>query len=134
MLPVRARYPPGVCQLAPKRALSYCYLFPGQGSQYVGMCKDVLSATEKGKVSSVPAMFDLAGSIFQTDFKTLFLNGPKSMLDSTLYCQPAVVLASLVALETFKERIGSKVGHTDTITSSAHCETKLSLWTFIDTS
>jgi len=79
------------------------------------MCKEVFSDTEKSKASSVHAMLDLAESICGVDFKTLFLNGPKSVLDSTLYCQPAVVIASLVALETFKERMGNKVGHVNTL-------------------
>lgn len=93
-----------------KAISSYCLLFPGQGSQNVGMCKDLLLATERGEFPQVAAMFDLAKSIFSVDFKKLCLNGPKSALDETLHCQPAVVLASLAALESFKEKHHNKVG------------------------
>lgn len=91
-----------------RAASSYCYLFPGQGSQYVGMCKDLLDDADRKELPGVTTLFDLAGDVCGVDFRELFLSGPQSSLDQTVHCQPAVVLASLAALHCHKER--SEVG------------------------
>ena len=57
------------------------------------------------KITASPAV----GEIFQTaervlgyDLRSLCLQGPKYVLDETVHCQPAVVVASLAALEELK--------------------------------
>ncbi|KAI4471287.1 malonyl-coa acp transacylase acp-binding [Holotrichia oblita] len=72
-------------------------LFPGQGSQYVGMANNLL------KFPLVKDLFDLASYILQYDLLKLCLEGPKDQLEQTKYCQPAVMVASLAALERLKE-------------------------------
>ena len=72
-------------------------LFPGQGSQFVGMGKKLLN------VPKVDRMFELANHVFKTDILSLCLNGPKSELDKTGNCQPAVFVTSLAAVEYLKE-------------------------------
>lgn len=72
-------------------------LFPGQGSQYVGMVKDLL------KFPMVKDLFELANYILQYDLLKLCLEGPKSQLDQTKYCQPAIMVSSLAAIERLKE-------------------------------
>lgn len=72
-------------------------LFPGQGSQYVGMGKDLL------KFPIVKDLYDLASHILGYDLLKLCLNGPKEKLDQTKYCQPAVLVTSLAAVERLKE-------------------------------
>ena len=37
------------------------------------------------------------------DLQSLCLTGPQSVLDETVHCQPAVVVASLVAVESLKQ-------------------------------
>lgn len=72
-------------------------LFPGQGSQYVGMAKDLL------KFPIVKDLFDLASYILKYDLLKLCLEGPKNQLEQTKYCQPAILVSSLAALERLKE-------------------------------
>ena len=72
-------------------------LFPGQGNQYVGMAKDLL------KFPIVKDLFELANYVLKYDLLKLCLEGPKSKLNETVYCQPATMVSSLAALECLKE-------------------------------
>ncbi|XP_066138454.1 probable malonyl-CoA-acyl carrier protein transacylase, mitochondrial [Euwallacea fornicatus] len=72
-------------------------LFPGQGSQYVGMCKGLL------KFPMVNDLFELASYVLQYDLLKVCLEGPKQKLDETKYSQPAIMVASLAAIEKLKE-------------------------------
>ncbi|CAH1996953.1 unnamed protein product [Acanthoscelides obtectus] len=72
-------------------------LFPGQGTQYVGMAKGLL------KFPIVKDLFELANYILKYDLLKLCLQGPKDKLDETRYCQPAVLVTSLAAIERLKE-------------------------------
>ena len=69
------------------------FLFPGQGTQFVGMGKRLL------EVPSVPDMYDRASQILNLDLLKLCLEGPQSSLNQTLHCQAAVVVTSLAAIE-----------------------------------
>lgn len=68
------------------------FLFPGQGSQFVGMGKNLIN------IPSVKLLYEKANSILGYDLLNLCLNGPKSTLDKTVYCQPAIYVTSLAAL------------------------------------
>ncbi|XP_050295768.1 probable malonyl-CoA-acyl carrier protein transacylase, mitochondrial [Anthonomus grandis grandis] len=72
-------------------------LFPGQGSQYVGMAKDLL------KFPMAKDLFDLSSYILKYDLLKLCLEGPKAKLDETRYSQPAIMVSSLAAIERLKE-------------------------------
>uniref|UniRef100_A0A1B0GK88 Putative malonyl coa-acyl carrier protein transacylase n=1 Tax=Lutzomyia longipalpis TaxID=7200 RepID=A0A1B0GK88_LUTLO len=72
-------------------------LFPGQGAQFVGMGRNLV------KIPSAKDIFDLASEILKFDVLKVCLEGPVEKLNSTRYCQPAVVVASLAALEKLKE-------------------------------
>ncbi|XP_055538793.1 probable malonyl-CoA-acyl carrier protein transacylase, mitochondrial [Wyeomyia smithii] len=72
-------------------------LFPGQGAQYVGMASRLL------KYPGARDIFALANEVLGYDLLKLCLEGPKSKLDQTVYCQPAVMVSSLAALEQLKE-------------------------------
>lgn len=84
-------------------ALTSIILFPGQGSQYVGMGRELL------KFPGACDIFEAANSILEYDLLKLMLNGPKKKLDQTKYCQPAVVVCSLAALEKLKEERPSAI-------------------------
>ena len=71
-------------------------VFPGQGSQFVGMGKKLLD------VPKVARMFELANHVFKYDILDLCLNGPKQLLDKTEMCQPAVFVTSMAAVEYLK--------------------------------
>lgn len=72
-------------------------LFPGQGSQYVGMAKNLL------KFPMAKDLFELANYLLGYDLLKLCLEGPKEKLDQTKYCQPAIMVTSLAAIERLKE-------------------------------
>lgn len=71
----------------------YKVLFPGQGSQYVGMSGGLPPA------EGLDRLFASAKSVLGYDARRLCLEGPAAALDDTLCCQPAVLLASLAAWE-----------------------------------
>ncbi|XP_056373378.1 malonyl-CoA-acyl carrier protein transacylase, mitochondrial isoform X2 [Hyla sarda] len=68
-------------------------LFPGQGSQQVGMASGLL------KYPNVQAMFLTAHKVLGYDLLDLCLRGPADMLNKTVHCQPAVFITSLAAAE-----------------------------------
>lgn len=68
-------------------------LFPGQGSQFVGMSKSVL------QYPNVKTMFEIASEILNFNLLNFCQNGPKTELDKTLHCQPAVVVTALAGIE-----------------------------------
>ena len=66
------------------------FVFPGQGSQEVGMLEDVYQA---GNV--VASTFDEASSALGYDLWTLIQNGPVEQLNQTEFTQPALLAASI---------------------------------------
>lgn len=72
-------------------------LFPGQGSQYVGMLKDVIDKPV------VKKMLQQAEVILGWDPKDVALNGPEAKLVDTRYCQPLMFIAGLAAMELLRE-------------------------------
>lgn len=71
-------------------------VFPGQGSQYVGMGRRLLG------VPKVEKMFELASRVFKRDVLALCLNGPQTELDKTVNSQVAVFVTSMAAVEQLK--------------------------------
>ena len=72
------------------------FLFPGQGSQAVGMLKSVSS------LPAVKEMCDKAAEILGYDLLDLCVNGPKEKLDDTVFAQPALFLSGLAAVEKLR--------------------------------
>jgi len=76
----------------------FSVIFPGQGSQLVGMGKDL-----HGKYSLVQDLFKEADDTLGFSLSNLILNGPKEELDSTENTQPAIFLLSYSIFRLIKE-------------------------------
>lgn len=79
----------------PKVLKASVILFPGQGSQYVGMAKEL---TSKGK-----SLFEMANQVLGYDLLSLCQMGPEQDLNKTVHSQPAIFVSSLSAVETLAE-------------------------------
>ena len=67
------------------------WLFPGQGSQYVGMGLDLKQNSEKAK-----EYFDISNEIMNCDIQSIIFNGPEELLKKTEYTQPAIYIVSVI--------------------------------------
>ena len=74
------------------------FLFPGQGAQTVGMCREL-----DQELPVVREMFDRAGELLGIDLRKLCIEGPAEALEATDVSQPAIFVASLAALESLKQ-------------------------------
>ena len=73
-------------------------VFPGQGSQFVGMGGDLCERHETFR-----NVFARAREILDTDILSLCLNGPREALDQTVNTQLAVLTFEIAAFETLRE-------------------------------
>ena len=72
------------------------FVFPGQGSQAVGMGKELAEAYPLAK-----AIFDEADSILGFSLSQLMWNGPSEELNQTINTQPALYIHSIAAWKIF---------------------------------
>ncbi|HSH12424.1 MAG TPA: ACP S-malonyltransferase [Desulfurivibrionaceae bacterium] len=70
------------------------FLFPGQGSQYVGMGKEFLESDPEAR-----QLMAQAESLSGYPLQRLCLEGPMEELTRTAYLQPAVTVLNLMALQ-----------------------------------
>lgn len=78
----------------------YFFMFPGQGSQRVGMGGELISQSKVAR-----AVFEEANDTLGFDLKTLCLEGPVEKLNLTKYTQPAILTASIAAWSLIKDKI-----------------------------
>jgi [acyl-carrier-protein] S-malonyltransferase len=80
--------------------LSTAFLFPGQGTQHVGMGK-----TLAANVPEARAVFDQADDLLGFPLSTLCFSGPEADLVDTVNQQPAIFTTSMAVLRTLQARL-----------------------------
>ena len=75
------------------------FLFPGQGSQYVGMGQDLYESHPEAR-----ATFDQADKVLGFALSDLCFNGPEETLKDTVNTQPAIFVTSVALLRALESR------------------------------
>jgi len=83
-------------------ANSVAFLFPGQGSQFVGMGKDLALSSDSAR-----AAFETADSTLGYPLSKLCWEGPEADLNQTLHTQPAILVHSVATWRALQERVGN---------------------------
>src|SRR5918993_5153309 len=78
---------------------SIAFVFPGQGSQTVGMGRDLAASSP-----AAAAVWAAADAALDTPISHLAWDGPSEELDRTEAAQPALLAASIAILEAVRER------------------------------
>jgi [acyl-carrier-protein] S-malonyltransferase len=74
------------------------FVFPGQGSQLVGMGHDLAKQYPAAK-----GVFEHADSILDLGLSTIMWEGPEATLNDTVNTQPALLIHSVAAFQVFRE-------------------------------
>jgi len=74
------------------------YVFPGQGSQVVGMGKALYASSPAAR-----ATIDEADQVLGTALSTLMFEGPEDQLNDTFNAQPAILAVSVAAMRALED-------------------------------
>ena len=86
--------------LMEKLGNAYGFVFPGQGSQTVGMGKALDESSKAAR-----ALLDEANEVLDFDLRALMFDGPEDKLADTRNSQPAIYTVSAMGLAALNERI-----------------------------
>jgi len=92
--------------LSEHKAAAFAFLFPGQGSQSVGMLGELLASE-----TVVRQCFDEASEALAYDMQALVADNPEGKLNQTEFTQPALLTASIALLRLWQQRGGPDAAH-----------------------
>jgi [acyl-carrier-protein] S-malonyltransferase len=90
-------------------------VFPGQGSQFVGMGKALYDASAAAR-----KVFDQADEVLGFSITRLCFHGPANELEDTINAQPAILTVSIAALEALKERLAEAGQNVEPMVVAGH--------------
>ena len=93
------------------RKIKIAYVFPGQGSQSVGMGSGLYSTFPSAK-----KVFDEANEILGFSLSGLCFEGPEESLTETINVQPAVLTVSIACLKAAQEASNDRLPLPDIMT------------------
>jgi len=76
------------------------FIFPGQGSQSVGMGQDLFENFGRAKY-----VFETANEVLNKNISKICFEGPEEDLKQTVNTQPAILATSIAALEALKSKL-----------------------------
>lgn len=79
--------------------MSLVFMFPGQGSQTIGMMSELLSLSERAN-----KVFDEASAAIDIDLRALALGGPEDRINQTEITQPLILTASIAVWQEWCAR------------------------------
>jgi len=79
------------------------FIFPGQGSQYIGMAREFIESD-----SETRNKLEIFQSRTGFDLKEIMLSGPEEKLKDTKFTQPAILLHSISAFRMFQKKAAIK--------------------------
>lgn len=79
--------------------MSIAFVYPGQGSQYVGMGQDLYESYPE-----IKELYQQANEILGLDIAAISFSGPEEKLKQTFITQPAIVLHSVAATQLVKNK------------------------------
>lgn len=78
------------------------FIFPGQGSQFIGMSDEL-----RAEFPAVNSRFDMAADILGYDIGAVMGSGPEAQLNQTATTQPAMLVACVAAWDAWCESGGA---------------------------
>ena len=85
-----------------ERAPIYSYLFPGQGTQKVGMGQSLYASSGAAR-----AVFEEADDSLGVNLTQVMFEGPSETLQDTAFAQPAIMAVSIAIWRAWQEYLGS---------------------------
>ncbi len=99
------------------------FVFPSQGSQYVGMGRELFERYR----ARVELFYQCARAVLGFDLQELIFSGPEEKLKLTEFAQPAILLDSVIKFELLEQRPDCAAGHSLGEYSALVCAGVLSL-------